>query len=288
VAADDEVEGQAMNAGGARESVTPIADLVMAGRWDPEYFFPEHVEVERMMRARNARPLSDYITFITYGQVGKRVLSPKGSVRYLQVVNIRDTGIDFLTKPDRLAEGTHNDPQRSRPERDDVLFTNNSFGGMSRLLGRCIVVPYDYGKVNVSQDIDVIRVTEVDPYFVCAVIKSHYGQSQVQRLKYGVRSTKLSFQQVKQILIPAADKDTQKAVRKRYLRMAQHHEAAMRRKAELLDRRRSRSGRDREFDALSNEDSEFQRHMALAEKELHELLGAVEAYIRGEIDYIAA
>ena len=120
-----------MNTAGARESITPIADLVVAARWDPEYFFPEHVEVERMLRARNARPLGDYVTFITYGQVGKRVFSPRGSVRYLQVVNIRETGIDFLTRSDRLAEGSHNDVPRSRIQKDDILFTRNSFAGMS-------------------------------------------------------------------------------------------------------------------------------------------------------------
>lgn len=270
------------------ESFTPLSDMVVAGRWDPEYFDPDYVEIERLLRQRDAQPLGSYVTFITYGQVGKRVFSPSGAVRYLQVVNIRDTGIDFLTRADRLAEGSHNDLPRSRVQKGDVLFTRNSFGGMSKLLGRCVVVPFDYGKVSVSDDVDVIRVSGVDPYFVCAVIKSQYGQAQVQRLKYGVRSTKLSFQQVKQILIPAADDDTQRAARERYLRMASHHEKAMQRKAELLDSRRTRSGRDREFDVLSEADAEYQRHMEVAERELRQLLEAVEAYIRGETDGIAA
>src|SRR5207249_5028060 len=55
------------------------------------------------------------------GQVGARHLSPRGAVRYLQVINIRDTGIDFAVKPDRVAEGSQNDPERSRIRAGDIL-----------------------------------------------------------------------------------------------------------------------------------------------------------------------
>ncbi|HWY75850.1 MAG TPA: hypothetical protein VN281_09550 [Verrucomicrobiae bacterium] len=47
-------------------------------------------------------------------------------MRYLQVINIRDTGIDFAVKPVRIAEGSHNDPDRSRVGAEDILFTNNA------------------------------------------------------------------------------------------------------------------------------------------------------------------
>lgn len=128
----------------------------------------------------------------------------------------------------------------------------------------------------------------IDPYFVCAVVKCEYGQRQVQRLKYGVRSTKLSFAQVKQILIPAADDDTQRAVRKMYLRMANQHEKAIERKAELTEGSKHRSGRDRELDELAKDDAGYQKLIGAAEATLREMLGQVEAYIRGEIDRITA
>lgn len=269
------------------ETWLTLGDLA-GRRFDPDYWDEEFVTIESLLRHRAARSLGDFVTFITYGQVGKRVLSPRGAVRYLQVVNIRDTGIDFLIKPDRVAEGTNNDPARSRVQKDDLLFVNNSFAGGTRMLGRCIVVPKDYGKVNVSQHIDVVRLAGIDPYFVGAVIKCEHGQAQVRRLKYGVSSTELSFQQVKEILIPAADDDTQRAVRKMYLRMAAQHEKAMERKAELADGSKHRSGRDRELDELAGEDAVYQRLIGAAEATLREMLGRVEAYIRGEIDRITA
>jgi len=269
------------------ETWLTLGDLA-GRRLDANYWDEEFVTIETLLRHREARPLGDFVSFITYGQVGKRVLSSRGAVRYLQVVNVRETGIDFLIKPDRVAEGTNNDPERSRVQGEDLLFVNNSFAGGTRMLGRCIVVPRDYGKVNVSQHIDVVRIAGIDPYFVGAVIKCKYGQAQVRRLKYGVSSTELSFQQVKEILIPSADDDTQHAVRKMYLRMADQHEKAMERKAELAEGSKHRSGRDRELDALAADDSQYLKLIGAAETALRAMLSEVEAYIHGDIDRITA
>src|SRR5205823_1839055 len=130
---------------------------------------------------------------ITYGQVGARELSPRGAVRYLQVINIRETGIDFAIKPDRVAENSHNDPPRSRVRPGDILFTNNAFRGTDTLLGRCVVVTRDFGRMNISQHIDRIRVLGVNPYYVCCFLKSKYGSLQVQRQMLGVDSSGISF-----------------------------------------------------------------------------------------------
>ena len=66
------------------------------------------------------------------------------------------------------------------------------------------------------------------------------------------------------------------------LRMAAQHEKAMERKAELAEGSKHRSGRDRELDELAKDDSSYQRLIGAAEATLREMLGRVEAYIRGE------
>lgn len=92
--------------------------LVPTNRMNPTFFEDRFVENENRLTALGAQPVDRFIPEelpdgskgITYGQVGARELSPRGSVRYLQVINIRDTGIDFAIKPDRVAEHSHNDP----------------------------------------------------------------------------------------------------------------------------------------------------------------------------------
>src|ERR1700730_1476925 len=98
------------------------AEFVPTGYFNPAYYDERFLDVESSLRRRGAGPLDRFIPElhpdgekgITYGQVGARKLDARGSVRYLQVINIRDTGIDFAIKPDRVAEGGWNDPRRSR------------------------------------------------------------------------------------------------------------------------------------------------------------------------------
>jgi hypothetical protein len=128
-------------------------------RWNAGYFEERFRQNEKKLKKLRSVPLGEFIPEelpdgskgITYGQVGARKLSPRGSVRYLQVINIRDTGIDFAIKPDRIAEGSHNDPERSRVAKNDILITNTAFRGTETLIGRCVVVSRDYGRLNISQ-----------------------------------------------------------------------------------------------------------------------------------------
>jgi hypothetical protein len=118
--------------------------MVPRNRLNPGYYEDQFMAVEKRLAALGAAPLGNFIPEvhadgskgITYGQVGERKLSPRGGVRYLQVINIRDTGIDFAIKPDRVAEGSHNDPPRSRVRKGDILFTNDAFRDTNTLLGR--------------------------------------------------------------------------------------------------------------------------------------------------------
>src|SRR5438094_9853037 len=106
-------------------------ELLRHNRWNAAYFEERFRQNEKKLRKLRSLPLGSFIPEelpdgskgITYGQVGARKLSPRGGVRYLQVINIRDTGIDFTIKPDRIAEGSHNDPERSRVAQHDISIT---------------------------------------------------------------------------------------------------------------------------------------------------------------------
>src|SRR6266550_1484675 len=165
-------------------ALTPIvklrqAEMMRHDRWDPGYYAKRFRDNERALKKLASVALGEFIPEflsdgskgITYGQVGARKLNPRGTVRYLQVINIRDTGIDFSLKPDRVTESSHNDPSRSRVEPKDILVTNTAFRGTETLLGRCVVVHCDLGRVNISQDIDRIRVSNINPFYVGVFLK---------------------------------------------------------------------------------------------------------------------
>lgn len=267
-----------------------FGELRRRNRWNPGFYDQRYLKVERQLRRLGARPLGDFIPDvlpdgskgITYGQVGARVLNPRGAVRYLQVINLRDTGIDFAIKPDRVAEGSANDPRRSRVLKRDILFTNNAFRGTDTLLGRCVVVPSDYGKLNISQHIDRIRVAGINPFYVCCFLKSRFGALQIQRVMHGVDSTGISFDSIRAILIPVLPERIQNTVERQYLAMSCCHEQAMAIKERLLKKSGIAPGQYGEaINALVNQDHVYQQASAEAEARLTHLVDHLEAVIGG-------
>ena len=210
-------------------------ELMRHNRWNAGYFEACFRRNERQLKRLRSVPLGNFIPErlpdgtkgITYGQVGARKLSPRGVVRYLQVINIRDTGIDFSVKPDRIADGSYNDPERSRVGSEDILFTNNAFRGTDTLIGRCIVLPRDYGKLNISQHIDRIRVVGINPFYVCCFLKSRFGSLQVRRVMHGVDAMTISFIRIRAIQIPPLPTSVQEEIERQYREMSRFHDRAL-------------------------------------------------------------
>jgi hypothetical protein len=276
-----------------RETIITLGEMVADNplrRWNPGYFEGRFVEIERHLRRLEATPLGGFIPNklpdgskgITYGQVGARRLSPHGAVRYLQVINIRDTGIDFAIKPDRVLEGTHNDPERSRVRAGDILLTNNAFRDTQTLLGRCVVAAKDYGKVNISQHIDRIRVQGISPYYVCAFLKTKYGRMQIERVTHGVDSAGISFGRIRDILLPGLSSERQSAIEDQYMHMAHCHQRAMCIKERLLEARAIDPGQNGEtINALASEKPAYRRAVNEATDRLDHLVTQLEAVIDG-------
>jgi hypothetical protein len=266
-------------------------ELLRHNRWNAGYFEERFRQNEKKLKKLRSVSLDNFIPEelpdgakgITYGQVGARKLNPRGSVRYLQVINIRDTGIDFAIKPDRVAEGSHNDPERSRVAQNDILITNTAFRGTETLIGRCVVVSRNYEKLNISQDIDRVRVQNINPYYVGTLLKTKFGQLQIQRLVHGVDSQKINFGQVRSLLIPVLSSDVQKDVQKQYLEMSKCHDRAMVIKEELLISDSIDSGRYGEtINNLANESPRYKQAMAEAQERLKHLIAELEAVLDGE------
>lgn len=266
------------------------SDMVPSGRMNPAFYEDQYMEVEQRLTELGAVPLGTFIPEehpdgskgITYGQVGARHLDPQGEVRYLQVINIRDTGIDFAIKPDRVAEGGPNDPERSRVARRDILFTNNAFRDTNTLLGRCVVVVRDYGPVNISQHIDRIRVDGISPFYICLFLKSRFGQRQIERVIHGVDSSGISFGRIRSLLIPQLGNAIQKECEKQYLSMSRYHDRAMTIKEQVLVESGIEPGRwGEEINSLAEEKPAYNRAMREAKERLEHLIAQLETVIDG-------
>jgi hypothetical protein len=185
---------------------------------------------------------------ITYGQVGERVYPPKGTkvkisdgqvtlklpdgtkaagVAYLQVRNLRRTGIDIYASPPEkryIVEGSRNDPIRSRLMPGDLLLIRSGVGS----LGRCVVVPEGLELMNVSQHISRIVLEGIKSEWVAMFLQSCYGAGQMSRWLSGATGqVEIDFKEIRRLLIPVPDQKIQEEIAHQYWRMADYHYEAM-------------------------------------------------------------
>ena len=125
-----------------------------------------------------------------------------------------------------IDERSHNDPQRSRLVYEDLLLGNAGMGG----LGKVAVFTDKDEKVNISQDIDLIRLKKINTYYVAIFLKSIYGQKQIWLRSRGVGAPKLPFGEIRAIKIPLLSPQTQKNIESVYKKMAEYHILAMKEK----------------------------------------------------------
>lgn len=156
--------------------------------------------------------LGQFIKSITYGQVGSRHYDPSGEVFYLQTINITPTGIDIYKKLAKIKAGSYNDPLRSRVEQGDLLLVNSGV----KPIGKAVAVVNTPGLMNISQDIDKIRLTGLEPAYAAVFILCKYGNSQIWRICSGVGAPKINFGEVKSILIPVLPTHLQSKIHEEY------------------------------------------------------------------------
>lgn len=242
-------------------TIVLIDQALLAVRMNPEFWSPKWVPIyETLNRCPfEVQSLGNFIPEkvtrfgrevpgITYGQVGERVYPPKGTkivqrngqvtlrlpdgtkvagVAYLQVRNLKRTGIDIFESPREkrfITEGSRNDPPRSRLMPGDLLLIRSGVGS----LGRCAVIPTGIGQANISEDIDRLMLVGITPEWVAMFLQCRYGAAQMERWLAGVSGqVKIDFDEIRALLIPVPNDELQKAVATEYWRMAAYHEQAM-------------------------------------------------------------
>jgi hypothetical protein len=252
----------------------------LAERMDPGFWNPEWLRLLDTLygSAHGVQPLGHFIQSITYGQVGQRYYDPEGEVIYLQTRNITPTGVDVHERSARVRAGSWNDPLRSRLDSEDVLLVNSSrFAAGVRPIGKVLAILHDPGPMNISQDIDKIRLKGLDPAYAATFILGRYGNSQVTRICSGVGSVKINFDEVRSIVIPIVPQALQSQVRTEYLKVGQHHETAMEAKGAML-----KAGEHGNEAAQQHYGAEYERSLGIAEGLLNDLIHQVEEVIEGK------
>lgn len=176
-------------------------------RWDPAYWDPSYFqitnklkkskyEVEHLGNLDGNLEESGYLSYITYGQPGKRHLTKKG-VRYITTRNFDSLGLDIDRCVKYIKQDGPNDPERSRPEPGDVLICGNGVA----CVGRSAV--YDHSDdCNIEQNVVLLRPRGLPAEYIDTFFKSQVGQMQIKRLTTGAGTAYLNFPNIRSLLIP--------------------------------------------------------------------------------------
>ena len=249
------------------KTVKELMEEKPSSRWDVSYHHPEFdrffskLSDTRFELVTMGSLMLDGTDGITYGQVGRREYDKSGTIQYLQVSNIKKTGVDIHEQYARIKSGSHNDPPRSRLNELDVLLINGGVGS----IGRSGILVKKDREYNISQDIDRIRFKSPKiGLYITVFLNSIFGQKQIERFSKGVSGqTKFGFEHVRAIKIPLLPEKVQTNIASAYKKMSAFHDKAMEAKKK-------------------GDEQGYQKNKETAEAMLRDLIAKTESLIRGE------
>ena len=136
---------------------------------------------------------------------GKSVYTPSG-ITFLRSQNVHFDGLR-LEDVVRIPPETDKAMARSRVQPNDVLL---NITGAS--IGRCTVVPSDFGPANVNQHVCIIRTSDqFNPRYVWKWLSTPRSQKEIDDIQTGQSRQGLNYQQVRQLSIALPPRSEQDA-----------------------------------------------------------------------------
>ncbi len=118
----------------------------------------------------------------------------------------------------------------------------------------------------------------VNPYYLTLFMKSKFGRGQIERLRSGVGTVNINFDQIKSIEMPKLPDFIQQKIEKQYKNMSKWHDSAMEIKEGLIYKGLSKKE--------AEEDPKYQKNIQKAEVMLKDLIRRTEEVIEGKRENI--
>ncbi|HPD57893.1 MAG TPA: restriction endonuclease subunit S [Smithellaceae bacterium] len=183
-------------------------------RLDAEYYRPEFLEVEKLLRKVNCKLLDDVSrsikSFGAYALCNEMVLVDKG-IPFIRCKDIKEGFVDFSDVL-FIDYKTHRLLNKSAVTPEIVMLT------MSGTVGNCAIADpaWNY-PINSNQDIAKIETNDlINPYYLTVFLNGKYGKSQTERLPIGSIQQHIFIWQLKRLLVFIASKDFQNTIAKLY------------------------------------------------------------------------
>ena len=157
-------------------SAVKLSEMYGAFRWDAECHTPRMLKDQHALAMLETVKLGS-VALVTDGQHGYHEVDDDSPIRHLTAKCV-GPGVVVDKDADRLAFSTHHANPESSLEADDILLST------AGTVGEAGIVTARLLPANIDQDVARIKLAKgapVHPYFVCAFLRSEYGQFQCER-----------------------------------------------------------------------------------------------------------
>lgn len=211
-------------------------DCRLIQRLDPGYWKPTYEDLLASCRVPLV-PLGHFITLLTYGPIVTRRAAKawednscaQQGGRKVAIVDqgqVSSCGVD-LTDARRVPRNSPWVAERSLLRPGDVVLPRSGEGSLGKYR---VAVFIDDEPASVGSFVDLIRLRDLNPFYLAAFVKSRLGRSQLSRIANGVGVPNISFGEIRQLLIPSLPSAKQVAIEETYRRkVLPLHRAAVRR-----------------------------------------------------------
>jgi len=171
--------------------------------------------LRELMSNRTAfKPLKDFVIYCKTGKTiyGEgRKFSKKG-LRFLHATNITDIGINYKINERFIGLLSGMNFPNAYAKIGDILFVRVGVG----CAGRVAIVDAEDDEGAATDYIHLVRVKNINPYFLVIYLKTRYGRDSINLLKHGVGTISINKTDLLSIPIPIVSEDIQIEVGRRY------------------------------------------------------------------------
>jgi len=246
-------------------------EVLKVHRLDPEYWDPKYKKVIDAMRKRwKVDKIKDYEVSITAGDhiralKKERYSNNSNAPLYLKSSMIKFTGLSY-PEMKKVTENAYQRLIKSQVHQNDIVIAT------SGSIGKTFILTKEIGRA-CTCDLYILRVKELNPYFIAVYLKSKFGQLQMERFEKGVAITHITVDHIEAIQIPLLSQPIQDKIEAEYKKMSKWHDKAMEVKKRLIDG--GMSNKEAEKDA------DYRKNIRKAEAMLKDLINKTEEIIEG-------
>ena len=205
---------RAVHRGGkSSDCISVPAQSLEGKRWDVKFW--QGVEGMHKLNQRfSLASLGEYIDHLTYGPIvtGRRPQYQEGGIKIIRQGDFTETGL-HLAHVLCVCEHSVYDPLRSRVQQGDLLLPRSGVGSLGK---NRLGVYTAKDPANIGCFVDLIRLVELNAFYVWFFLKTQLGWQQIWAIMNGVGTPNINFSEIRALRIPLIPIEEQSYLQKRY------------------------------------------------------------------------